>query len=273
MESVVGYIRVSTDNQAKEDRYGIDAQKEIIAGYCQRNNMYISEWYVDVESGAKEERKELNKLIYGREIANGVSGIVVAKSDRIARDINIYFFYKHELLKNGIKLISVTEDFGQMGIFSSILEAFVICIAEQERLNITQRTATGRKVKSKTGGYSGGRPAYGYKVVDHQLVIEENEAKVVQFIFGMYKNGYTFEEIQAELTRRKIPTRKGRMLWSLGTISQILNNKMLYMGWYQYGQMDYVRGVQQPIIGGEYAGDFRLKRDNVAAAKNNTSIG
>lgn len=261
LEKVIGYIRVSTDNQAKVDKFGIEAQKEAIYKYCSRNGKCLIDWAIDVESGAEENRPELNKLIYERCREGGIDGIVVAKSDRIARDINIYFYVKHELLKNQIKLYSVSEDFGAMGVFASVLEAFVICIAEQERINITSRTKAGRDVKSKTGGYSGGKPAYGYKVVDRKLEIVEPEAQVVRFIYGMYRNGYTLEEIKLELNRRMIPTRAGKLLWSVSTISSILSNKMLYMGWYQYGKMDYVKGSQPAILGGEYAGDYRVVKD------------
>ena len=66
MKNVVAYIRVSTDNQAGEDKFGIDSQKEIVMNYCAAHDMQISGWYVDKgESGIKENRPALDELLYG----------------------------------------------------------------------------------------------------------------------------------------------------------------------------------------------------------------
>ncbi len=42
MKTVVGYVRVSTNGQAQEDKYGIDAQKRDILDYCARNNLALT---------------------------------------------------------------------------------------------------------------------------------------------------------------------------------------------------------------------------------------
>ena len=54
MKNVVAYVRVSTDGQVGDDKFGIDNQKAIIQSYCDKHDMNISEWYVDEgESGVK----------------------------------------------------------------------------------------------------------------------------------------------------------------------------------------------------------------------------
>lgn len=66
----------------------------------------------------------------------------------MARDIKLYFYYKQLLYQKDIELVSVSEDFGEMGAFAGILEAFVMFAAEQERANITRRTQAGRVLKA-----------------------------------------------------------------------------------------------------------------------------
>lgn len=111
MENVVGYCRVSTDGQVGEDKFGIESQKEIVMDYCAKHDMQISDWYIDEgESGVKENRPALDALLFG-EIKNPpVKAVVVPKSDRIARDIKLYFYYMMLLEKKGIHLISATEE-------------------------------------------------------------------------------------------------------------------------------------------------------------------
>ena len=93
MKKVVGYIRVSTDGQCSEDKFGLEVQERQIREYAEKNDMEIVRWFKDEgESGAKE-RPGFDEIIYG-EISNPpYEAVIVAKSDRVARDINIYYYY------------------------------------------------------------------------------------------------------------------------------------------------------------------------------------
>lgn len=249
MKNVVAYVRVSTDGQVGEDKFGIDSQKKMIMEYCAKNEMQISEWYIDEgESGVKESRPELDRLLYG-DISNPpVDSVVVAKNDRMARDIKLYFYYKQLLYNKGIKLISVSEDFGEMGAFSGILEAFVLFVAEQERQNINKRTSGGRKIKASQGGYAGGKAPMGYKVVNSQLVVDEKEAETVRFIFRRKLEGKTMLSTVGALNEAGYRTRSGKEFW-ISTVQSIWNNERTYRGEYKYGKSgEWVKGIHEPII-------------------------
>lgn len=248
MKNVVAYCRVSTDAQAGEDKFGVEVQREQIMAYCAKNDMQISDWYIDEgESGVKERRPQLDRLLFG-DISNPpVEAVVVAKNDRIARDIKLYFYYKQVLYAKGMELISVSEDFGEMGAFKGILEAFVMFVAEQERNNITKRTMGGRAVKASKGGYAGGRAPYGYKVMDRRLVVVPDEAETVRKIFEMRNFGSTYQQIVDELNSQGRTNKSGGK-FSISTVQVILWNEKLYRGFYKYGKMDWVKGVHEPIL-------------------------
>lgn len=249
MKNVVAYCRVSTDAQAGEDKFGIEAQKQQIMEFCQKNDMQISDWYVDEgESGVKESRPQLDRLLYG-ELANPpVEAVIVAKNDRVAREIKLYFYYKQLLYQKGIKLISVSEDFGEMGAFSNILEAFVMFAAEQERNNITKRTSGGRAVKAAKGGYSGGRPPYGYRSQNGVLTIVPEEAEIVRYIFSAKDSGATYKEICAKLNCDGKKTRS-ESPWPISSVQVVLGNRKLYQGLYRYGKSEeWVKGQHEPIL-------------------------
>lgn len=109
MKNVVAYCRVSTDGQVGDDKFGIDSQKEQIVDYCARNDMQISAWYIDEGiSGAKEERPEFDKILFSEDSVENppIEAVVVAKSDRVARDINIYYYYKMLLRKKDVQTLS-----------------------------------------------------------------------------------------------------------------------------------------------------------------------
>lgn len=248
MKNVVAYIRVSTDGQVGDDKFGLDVQREQIIEYCAKNDMNILTWFTDEgESGAKE-RPGFDEIVYG-EVANPpYEAVIVAKSDRVARDINVYYYYKMLLIKKDIKLISIAEDFGQFGVFASMLEAFTLCVAEMERDNITKRTSSGRKVKASSGGYSGGRPPYGYKPLNHKLVIVPEEAEVVRYVIAAKESGVTYQTICDRLNAEGKTNRSGSK-FSISTIQVIVENKPLYQGKYRYGKdADWVDGEHEPIL-------------------------
>jgi len=245
---VVAYIRVSTDNQCGDDKFGLDVQRKNIMDYCAANGMEIVKWFSDEgESGAKE-RPGFDEIVYGDVSNPPYEAVVVAKSDRVARDINIYFYYKMLLLKKDIKLISIAEDFGQFGVFANMLEAFTLCVAEMERDNINKRTSGGRRVKASKGGYSGGQAPMGYKVQNGQLVINEEEANVVRKIFEWRDGGATLMSIVEELNDEGYHTRKGNK-FVISTVQSIVNNRKTYEGWYRYGKDgEWVKGQHEPIL-------------------------
>lgn len=189
MKYVAAYTRVSTDNQVGEDKFGLESQRKIIEEYCAKNELVVVRWFTDEGESGAYERPGFDEIVYG-DVANPpYEAIVVAKSDRVARDINVYYYYKMMLKKKDVELLSVAEDFGQFGVFADMLEAFTLCVAKMERENINKRTSGGRKIKAAKGGYAGGRAPMGYKVFGGQLVINPEEAEVVKFIFKHKKNG------------------------------------------------------------------------------------
>ena len=118
---------------------GIDVQQGVLK-YAHESGFEIMEWFIDEGvSGVKESRPALDCILYGDVENPPIENVIVAKSDRVARDIKLYFYYKQLLYQKDIELVSVSEDFGEMGAFAGILEAFVMFAAEQERANITRR--------------------------------------------------------------------------------------------------------------------------------------
>lgn len=247
--NVIGYIRVSTDGQCGDDKFGLEVQEQQIKDYAARHNMSIVKWFRDEgESGAKE-RPGFDEIIYG-EIGNPpYEAVIVAKSDRVARDINVYYYYKMMLMKKNIKLISIAEDFGQFGVFANMLEAFTLCVAEMERDNINKRTSAGRKVKAENGGYSGGRAPMGYKVQDGTLVIVPEEAEVVKKIFEWRDDGVVMMDIVDRLNKNGYQTRNGKP-FVISTVQSILNNRKTYEGFYHYGKNkdNWVKGQHEAIL-------------------------
>lgn len=249
MKNVVSYIRVSTEGQVGEDKFGIDAQRAQIAEYCRKNDMQLVHEYKDeAKSGAKMDRPEFDRIVYGDVQNPPIEAVIVAKSDRIARDINVYYYYKMQLKMKGIELISIAEDFGQFGVFANMLEAFTLCVAEMERENIMKRTSAGRIQKAGQGGYAGGQAPMGYSVSNGHLVVNPNEAGTVRRAFELRETGLPMRGVADALNEEGYRTRNGNP-FVISTVQSILNNKKTYQGYYRYGKnSEWVEGQQEAIL-------------------------
>jgi DNA invertase Pin-like site-specific DNA recombinase len=248
-KNAIGYIRVSTEQQGGEDKYGIDTQKQEILLYANNNGYHIVDWKIDEKSGAADDRPALNEILYGDDISNPpFEAVIIFKTDRLARDTKLYFYYLYVLEKRNIKLLSTKEDFAEGGEFTNIYRALIQFVAEQERKNIALRTSKGRSIKAQCGGYSGGRVPYGYSVKEGVLVINDNERPIVEFIFQETSNGTSMLAITDKLAKAGYVTRKGRG-FQVSTIKSIIENEPLYRGMYKYGkEMNWVKGVHEPIL-------------------------
>jgi site-specific DNA recombinase len=106
-----------------------------------------------------------------------------------------------------------------------------------ERATIIERTQLGRLRAAREGRWLGGKPPYGYRVVDRRLVVEPAETAAVQRIFQLYvredmglipiaeplnAEGVPSPFGQRGQTTRRWPNAERR--WNSGTLSRILRN-------------------------------------------------
>lgn len=248
-KNAIGYVRVSTEQQANDDKFGIDVQKQAILLYANEHGYNIVEWKIDEISGAKDDRPALNEILYGDSTTNPpFEAVIVFKNDRLARDTKLYFYYLYTLEKKNIALFSTKEEFQEGSDFANIYRALLQFVAEQERKNIALRTSKGRSLKANCGGYSGGRCPYGYKVSDGKLVINDDEKPIVEYVFEEHQNGMPMLTIAENLNSNGYTTRKGTRFQAT-SVRSILNNEQLYRGMYKYGKtMNWVKGVHEPIL-------------------------
>lgn len=70
------------------------------------------------------------------------------------------------------------------------------------------------------------RKCYGYTVHnDDELVVNQDEAKVVRWIFEQYRAGNSLGKIAAGLERQGIPSPTGKPKWNREAIDKLLSNE------------------------------------------------
>lgn len=244
----IGYTRVSTEEQSADDKYGIEVQKQAISDYASRNGYEVIKWMIDTISGAKDNRPELDKILYRQDELPKYDAVIVFKNDRVARDTKLYFYYFYTLEKRNVKLLSTEEHFSEGDDFANIYRSLLMFVAEQERKNIALRTGKGRSLKAHCGGYSGGNRPYGYDCRDGVLVLNQGERGIVETVFREHdEKKKPLIDICDTLYEKGYRTRKGKR-FQPSTVRGILLNRLFYEGKYKYGDMDWVQGVHTPIL-------------------------
>ncbi len=250
MVDVYGYLRVSTDGQTGEDRFGLAEQKESIQNFADNNGFNIIGWYSDPGiSGTTLDRPGLQSMI--ADSAKGqIKAVIVAKMDRIARDLMAQLWIEKELLKNGVEIISVSEQFRGQDPANVLFRQIIGAFAQFEKSRITERLSGGRKQKAKIGGYAGGRAALGYssKRGSKILSINPEKAEPVKRVFELKDNNQelSLQKIADILNQEGYTTAQGKRFYK-ETIKRILDRREFYKGLYSYSGIES-RGLHQAII-------------------------
>jgi hypothetical protein len=139
-----------------------------------------------------------------------------------------------EMEHHSVALYSVKEviDETLMGKFARMVLAFV---AEMEHEKILDRTSTGRIEKAKEGKVSaivgGPKPLYGWRwhasTVKDYLMLDEEQAKVLQQAGQEYADGTPMTQIVNRLVREKVSTPNGKGRWYASTLMRILTDERM----------------------------------------------
>ena len=90
-----------------------------------------------------------------------------------------------------------------------------------------KRVHLGMMKKAEQGQRNGAPPPYGYDLIDGRLVLNEDEARWVKYIFNRYQS-VGAQAIAKELNKKGIRTKKGE-LWSDFSVRYVLRNP-IYAG-------------------------------------------
>lgn len=205
----VAYIRVSTTEQ----RLGPEAQRAAIEAWAAREGVQVAAWHVDQGvSGAAtiEDRKGLCEALSAlRE--HGAGLLLVAKRDRIARDVVVAASVMRAAAKAGASLVSVDGTGNGDSPAEQFMRTVIDGAAAYERDLIRARTKAALAAKAAKGERTG-MVAYGWRVCEDGVHLEHEP--VEQTILGIVANlraiGRTQRAIVAYLTEKSLFSRSGK---------------------------------------------------------------
>ena len=259
------YLRYSSSNQTEQS---IEGQMRVCRDFCDRHHIRVVEVYIDrATSASKNLEKRVNFLKMIRDSEKGTfQAVIVYKLDRFARSRYDSATYKYRLKRNGVQVISATENISNdpEGI---ILESVLEGMAEFYSAELSQKINRGMRESAYKHNSIGGQLPLGYKTEGKKLVIDEKTAPIVREAFEMYADGTTIAEICRIFNSRGYKTSKGTK-FGKSSFTKIFKNER-YIGVYSYHEYR-AEDVIPPIIDRELWDrvQLRVKKTKSAPARN-----
>ena len=233
MKKAVVYARYSCDSQSEQS---IDGQLHVCRDYAQSHDILIVDSYIDrAMSGTNDMRPAFQRMLLDS-AKKQWEIVLVYKLDRFSRNKYEATIHKHTLKENGVKLVSAMEDIPDTpeGI---ILESLLEGMNQYYSAELRQKVIRGLKENWRKGLATGGRPVFGYDIVDKRYVINEYEAEIVREAFQMYANGYIVRTIADTFKERGYRKKNGEYISDL-YLFRILHNKC-YIGLVERQGIEY----------------------------------
>jgi site-specific DNA recombinase len=224
MEIAVGYIRVSTDDQSLSPA----AQRHAIEHWCRGRGLRLVAVEEDLGvSGATpvDKRPGLLRALDTVETHRGTA-LVIARRDRLARDVLVSAVVERLLARHGATIVSVDGSGNGDSPEAQLMRTLVDAFAQYERALIRARTKSALAAR-KRAGLRTGRVPYGYRLAEDGQRLEQcpTEQQTIKRALELHMIGMSqrviAEQLNTEGHRGRnnagAPTR-----WSRCTIGALL---------------------------------------------------
>ncbi len=226
------YVRVST--VAQENATSIETQQEL--GIAKAKSLGC-EYQIWNEGGQSSSRDDLSNrpVLLGLldEIDKGnVSHLFVFNTDRLSRNAETWNFIRLQLVNKNVTLYTHSGNFNLERPLDELMLTMMSGFSQYDNRIRAERSRLGKLKKARQGGWLGGPPPFGYSIEDKKLVENKEESKWVNYILQAYSEDKTPREIRQHLLENGVKTRRGKAMWSIGSIEALLTNT--HYGGYHY---------------------------------------
>ncbi|MBQ8010877.1 MAG: recombinase family protein [Oscillospiraceae bacterium] len=236
---VAAYCRVSSSSEDQLNSY--QAQ---LTYYSHRFEDSTTEELVDLYAdegitGTREDKRdEFQRLM--KDCRRGKIDRIYTKSiSRFARNTRDCLKNIRELKSLGITIFFEKEGIDTANVTDEMMITIMGGLAQEESVSISQNLRWGFEKKMQNGTFILPTAPYGYRMENQKLVICEDEAKIVRFIFSAYLAGYGIHAIKDMLNESE-ETRLNHSEWKYVSVRYILRNEK-YTGnslWHKFCMTD-----------------------------------
>ena len=237
-ESISIYSRVSTKGQI--DNFSIQNQVNEGKKYCKTlKPKYLIIWKEEGKSGDDMSNKEDMTDVLSRELIREIIKLVdeqfitklwIYDMSRLSRNEEVSMYLKSKFYSNGMELHVGKQLYDFDNINDKLMFGVLSVFNEYENNLRYSKSVGGKMSKLRTNGWIGGKPNYGFEIVNGRLKENKEQGDVVRKIFEWYGvNDKSLKYVQSELERLGIKSPRGNTRWSLPQLRNLLRNEV-YIG-------------------------------------------
>ena len=210
------YTRKSSEEGLEQEFNSLHAQREACEAYIasQRSEgwVLVRDQYDDGGiSGGTLERAGVKRLL--EDIEDGlVDVVVVYKIDRLSRSLADFAKLVEVFDRNGVTFVSVTQSFNTTTSMGRLTLNILLSFAQFEREVTAERIRDKVAASRKKGMWMGGVPPYGYRVENRKLLVDEEAAAHVRWIFARFLEIGSCTVLAREVGTRGIRTPRGNRI-------------------------------------------------------------
>lgn len=238
IQRVAAYCRVSSDSADQLHSYAaqIRAYTDLIQGH---DGWELVDIYADegLTGTRMDQREDLNRLL--ADCRRGkVDKVLVKSISRLARNTRDCLTILRELFRLGVTVQFEKENIDTGTLTSELMVSVSASLAQQESVSISQNQRLSYQRRMERGEFITCKAPFGYRMPDGKnLVIYEEEARLVRQIFDSYLQGKSTLDIAAAINKLGIPTRDGKPQWTAKSVNYVLSNEkytgdVLCQKWY-----------------------------------------
>lgn len=209
---VIGYARVSTEDQAREG-ISLDNQESKIRAYASLNNMELLDVIRDEGISGKSLERDGIKRVLDMVRGHEIESVIVYKLDRLSRKTLDTLNTIETLEKHGVAFHSISERIDTKSASGKFFLTIISALAQMERDLISERTTDSLSYKRQKGEWCGRIP-FGFKVQDSRLIENPEQIQIIQKAKRMKRDGKSYRAISKCLN---LP---------LGTVYGVINNNL-----------------------------------------------
>jgi site-specific DNA recombinase len=224
----VGYVRVSTDQQADRG-VSLDAQAEKIRAMATVQEAELVDVIVDGgESGKSLQRPGIERLLAMVD-RREIQVVVIAKLDRLTRSVRDLGELLERFQRRGVALVSVSESLDTGSAAGRLVLNVMASVSQWEREAIGERTRDALRHKRAQGLRAGNVP-FGFSLAEdgQTLLACREEQEVLSAIRDLRRNHRSLRSIAGELNARGLRTRSGAA-WRHEYVANLLRSASAVM--------------------------------------------
>jgi site-specific DNA recombinase len=253
------YLRVSTGRQAESD-LSIPDQRRQLEAYCLNKNWSVAAEFVEPGNTATDDKRPAFQAMIdlATEKPSTVDVVLVHSFSRFFRDQFQFEFYVRKLARNGVRLVSITQELGDDPMSLMMRQIMSLFDEYQSREN-AKHTLRAMKENARQGFWNGARPPLGYRIavaeqrgqkLKKKLEIDPVEADKIRLIFRLAIHGeggsgpMGVKSITAHLNSKAIRTRDGGT-FGVSAVHLILG-RTSYIGQHRFNCRSFKSGELKP---------------------------